>query len=88
VGASVNWSRYSRSATLSFTEPYVFDRNISMGIDIYRRDMNNWNYYNNNRNSTFKQATTGFQVRAGIPITENASVIGRYTLNFDDVTLD
>ncbi len=88
VGASVNWSRYSRSATLSFTEPYVFDRNISMGVDIYRRDTNNWNYYNNNRNSTFKQATTGFQIRAGVPITENASVIGRYTLNFDDVTLD
>uniref|UniRef100_UPI00301A5E86 BamA/TamA family outer membrane protein n=1 Tax=Caenibius fulvus TaxID=2126012 RepID=UPI00301A5E86 len=88
VGASVNWSRYSRSATLSFTEPYVFDRNVSMGIDIYRRDMNNWNYYNNSRNSTFKQATTGFQIRAGVPITENASVVGRYTLNFDDITLD
>ncbi|KPL67194.1 membrane protein [Erythrobacter sp. SG61-1L] len=88
VGASVNWSRYSRSATVSFTEPYVFDRNVSMGLDIYRRDTNNWNYYNNNRNSTFKQATTGFQIRAGVPITENASVIGRYTLNFDDITLD
>ncbi|HTN15398.1 MAG TPA: outer membrane protein assembly factor BamA [Sphingomonadaceae bacterium] len=88
VGASVNWSRYSRSATLSFTEPYVFDRNISMGVDIYRRDMNNWNYYNNNRNSTFKQSTTGFQIRAGVPITENASIIGRYTLNFDDISLD
>ena len=87
VGASVNWSRYSRSATLSFTEPYVFDRNVSMGLDIYRRNSNNSNYYSNN-SKTYDQTTTGFQVRAGVPITENASLIGRYTLNFDDVALD
>ena len=88
VGVSVDWSRYSRAFNLSFTEPYVFDKNLSMGVDIYRRDINNWNYYNNNRNSTFKQTTTGFSVRAGVPITETASVVARYTLNFDDITLD
>lgn len=88
VGASVNWSRYSRSATLSFSEPYVFDRNISMGIDIYRRDMNNWNYYNQDRDTTFQQTTTGIQIRAGVPITEHASLIGRYTFNIDNVYLD
>ena len=27
--ASVNWSTYSRSAELGFTEPYLFDRNIA-----------------------------------------------------------
>lgn len=88
VGASVNWSRYSRSATLSFSEPYVFDRNISMGVDIYRRDMNNWNYYNQDRDTTFQQTTTGIQIRAGVPITEHASLIGRYTFNIDNVYLD
>ena len=88
VGASVNWSRYSRSATLSFSEPYVFDRNISMGVDIYRRDMNNWNYYNQDRDTTFQQTTTGIQLRAGVPITEHASLIGRYTFNIDNVYLD
>jgi len=88
VGASVNWSRYSRAFTVSFTEPYVFDRNLSMGLDIYRRDINNWNPYSSNRTSTFEQGTTGFQVRAGVPISEYTSLIGRYTLNFDSVTLD
>jgi outer membrane protein insertion porin family len=88
VGASVDYSRYSRSVQLSFTEPYLFDRNISAGIDIYRRDYNSFNYFNNSRNTTYKQATTGFQLRAGVALTEYMSLIGRYTFNIDDVTLD
>ncbi len=88
VGVSVDWSRYSRAFTLSFAEPAVFDRNLSMGIDLYRRDLNNWYGSGSNRVTTFRQATTGFSVRAGVPLTENASLIGRYTLNFDQVSLD
>jgi len=88
VGAGVNYSRYSKSANLSFTEPYVFDKNVSAGIDIYRRDLNSFNYLNNDRNTTFQQTTTGGQLRLGVPLTEYTSMIGSYTLNFDDVTLD
>lgn len=88
VGASVNYSRFSRSVNLSFTEPYVFDRNISAGVDIFRRDLNSFNTFNRDRNTTFEQTTTGFSVRAGVPLTEFMSLIGSYTLNFDDVTLD
>ncbi len=88
VGASVSYSRYSKSAELSFTEPYLFDRNISAGVDIYRRDYNSFNYLNTNRNTTYKQATTGFQLRAGVPLTEYMTAVGRYTLNYDDVSLD
>jgi len=88
VGLSVDYSRYSRSVQVSFTEPYLFDRNISMGVDVYRRDYNSFNYLNSNRNTTYKQATTGFQVRAGVPLTEYMSLIGRYTFNIDNVTLD
>nr|WP_234024946.1 outer membrane protein assembly factor BamA [Tsuneonella amylolytica] len=88
VGAGVNYSRYSKSANLSFAEPYVFDRNISAGVDIYRRDLNSFNYLNNDRNTTFQQTTTGGQLRLGVPLTEYMSAIGSYTLNFDDVSLD
>ncbi|MGX7953035.1 outer membrane protein assembly factor BamA [Tsuneonella sp. HG249] len=88
VGAGVNYSRYSKSANLSFTEPYVFDKNVSAGLDIYRRDLNSFNYLNNDRNTTFQQTTTGGQLRLGVPLTEYTSLIGSYTLNFDDVTLD
>ena len=88
IGLSVNYSQFSRSAQVSFSDPYIFDRNISGGIDIYRRDFNSFNFTGNNRNTTFEQATTGFSARAGVPLTEYMSLIGSYTLNNEEVTLD
>lgn len=88
IGTSVSYSRYSKSVELSFTEPYVFDRNVSFGANIYRRDYNSFNFTGQNRNNLYEQKTTGFQLRLGLPLTEYMSLIGRYTLNFDDVTLD
>ncbi|MDR6832401.1 outer membrane protein insertion porin family [Sphingopyxis sp. BE259] len=86
--ASVNYSSYSKSIELGFTEPYLFDRNISVGGSIYRRDLNSFNFINNNRETTFEQVTTGFQLNAGVPLTEFMSFFARYSLNYDDVTLD
>jgi outer membrane protein insertion porin family len=86
VGLGLNYSRYSRSANISFTEPYLFDKNISAGVDIYRRDYNN-GYYNR-ASATYDSATTGFQLRAGVPLTEYLSLIGRYTFNHEDITID
>src|SRR3546814_6147396 len=75
--------------SLGFTEPYLFDRNIALGGDIFRRDLNSFNYLNDNdRNTTYEQTTTGFQIRAGVPLTEYTSLALRYGLSFDDVTLD
>ncbi|MFM7377470.1 MAG: outer membrane protein assembly factor BamA [Erythrobacter sp.] len=88
IGLSVNYSQFSRSAQVSFSDPYVFDRNISGGIDIYRRDFNSFNFTGNDRNTTFQQATTGFSMRAGVSLTEYMALIGSYTLNYDDVSLD
>jgi len=88
VGLSGSYSKYTKSVEASFTEPYVFDRNVSAGIDIYRRDLNSFNYFNNDRNTTYTQATTGFQLRAGVPLTEYFTAVARYTLNYDDISLD
>jgi outer membrane protein insertion porin family len=88
IGLSINYSQFSRSAQASFSDPYIFDRNISGGFDIYRRDFQNFNFLNNDRNTNFRQATTGFSMRAGVAVTEYMSLIGSYTLNYDDVTLD
>jgi outer membrane protein insertion porin family len=43
-----------RASRLSFTEPYLFDRNVALGVDIYRRDYNSFNYFNNDRNTTYQ----------------------------------
>ncbi|GGD38927.1 outer membrane protein assembly factor BamA [Croceicoccus pelagius] len=87
VGLSLNYSRYSKSAQVSFTEPYMFNSNISFGADVYRRDYNSFNYFNSDRNNTYENSTTGFSLRAGTPLSEYMTLIGRYTLNLEDVTL-
>ena len=88
IGLSLNYSQFSRSAQVSFTEPYVFDRNLSAGADIYRRDFNSFNFTQTGRNTTFEQATTGTSFRLGVPLTEFMSLVGSYTLNYDEISLD
>ncbi len=85
IGLGVNYSRYSRSANISFTEPKVFDRDIALGFDIYRQDYNNG--YFNRSSATYEQATTGISLRMGVPLTEYMSLLGSYTLNYQQVTV-
>jgi len=87
--ASVNYSTYSKSVELGFTEPYLFDRNIAVGADIYRRDLSSFNFTRTgDRNTTYEQVTTGGQLRSGVPLTEYLSLALRYSLNFDEISLD
>ncbi|WP_019514827.1 outer membrane protein assembly factor BamA [Sphingomonas sp. Mn802worker] len=86
--AGVNYSSYSKSIELGFTEPYLFDKNVAVGVDVFRRDYNSFNYIGNDRNTTYGQVSTGFQVRAGVPLTEYWQLAGRYGLSYDEVTLD
>jgi outer membrane protein insertion porin family len=86
--ASVAYSNYSKSIELGFTEPYLFDRNIALGGDIFRKDYNSFNFNNNSRRTTYQQVTTGGQLRVGVPLTEFWSLAGRYGLNYDKITLD
>ncbi|MBX9882776.1 MAG: outer membrane protein assembly factor BamA [Sphingomonas sp.] len=84
---SGSYSQFARSVEAGFTEPYLFDRNIGLGFDIYRRDYNNFNFLNSNRNNTYSQVSTGFSVRVGVPLTEYWSLSGRYTLQQDQIGL-
>jgi outer membrane protein insertion porin family len=88
VRAGVDWSIYNKSVNLGFTEPYLFDHNIALGVDLFRRDYNSFNYVNTDRHTTYDESTTGFQVRAGVPLTEFWSMALRYGLSLDNVSLD
>lgn len=87
IGLSGSISRYSKSIDLGFTEPYFLDKNVSLGIDVYRRDFNNFNYLNTS-NTLYSNSTTGFQARLGVALTEYVALVGRYTLNYDNVNLN
>ncbi|MBZ6378595.1 outer membrane protein assembly factor BamA [Pacificimonas flava] len=87
--ATVNWSSYSRSVDLGFTEPYLFNRNLALGADIYRRDINSFSFTSSgDRRTTYEQVSTGGQIRTGFPITEFWSSSVRYLLQFDEISLD
>ncbi|WP_448664530.1 outer membrane protein assembly factor BamA [Sphingomonas sp. CJ20] len=88
VSASVDYSTYNKSVELGFTEPYLFDSNIALGGSIFRQDYNAFNYIGTDRSTTYSQVSTGFQLVAGVPLTEYWTLSGRYTLKQDDVTLD
>jgi outer membrane protein insertion porin family len=86
--ANADWSVYSKSVSLGFTEPYLFNKNVAVGVDIFRRDYNSFNYIGDSRQTTYSQVSTGFQIRTGVPLTEYWSLSGRYGLTFDNVGLD
>lgn len=88
VSASVDYSSYSKSVELGFTEPYLFDSNVALGGTLFRQDYNAFNYIGSDRSTTYSQVATGFQLVAGLPLTEYWTLSGRYTLRQDDVTLD
>ncbi len=86
--ANVSYSSYSKSAELGFTEPYLFDKSIALSGELFRRDLNSFNFLNSQRNTTYGQVTTGMSVRLGVPVNEYLFFQGRYSLSRDDVTLD
>ena len=88
ASAGVNWSRYSRSAELSFQEPYLFDKQILLGGQLFRRDYNSFNYVGNQRQTTYSQASTGGGTQLGFPVTEFTTFGLRYSLIHDKITLD
>lgn len=88
VSASVDYSSYNKSVELGFTEPYLFDTNVALGGTLFRQDYNAFNYIGTDRSTTYSQVSTGFQLVAGLPLTEYWTLSGRYILKQDDVTLD
>ena len=89
LAAGVNWSRYSRSVSLGFNEPYLFDKNVLLGGEIYRRDYNSYRTTSDSsRKNTYSQNSTGAAVRLGFPVTEFISFGTRYSLVNDKISLD
>lgn len=64
----------SRGVELNFTEPNFADQRIALGFDLFRKqtDASKYAFYEN--------WVTGGTLRAGLPITEEFSIAGRYSL--------
>ncbi len=55
---------------------------------MYRRDYNSFNFVGDQRNRSYGQTSTGGAVRLGFPVTEFITFGTRYSLVFDNITLD
>ncbi|HET7710038.1 MAG TPA: outer membrane protein assembly factor BamA [Sphingomicrobium sp.] len=88
LNAGINYSRYSKSIQAGFVEPYLFDRQILFGGELFRRDYSSFNFVDSKRNTTYKQVSTGGGLRLGFPVTEYTSFGTRYSLVLDNITLD
>ncbi|HXG82013.1 MAG TPA: outer membrane protein assembly factor BamA [Sphingomicrobium sp.] len=83
------YSRYSKSISAGFTEPYFMDKSILLGGELFYRDFSSFNYDNDgDRNQTYGQKSVGGAVRLGFPVTEYVSFGTRYSLVHDNITLD
>ncbi len=72
IGGSLG--QRSRGVEFSFTEPFFLGQRIAAGFDIYSK------FADNSQTSRFTSQTTGFTLRASLPITEEFSVSPRYSL--------
>jgi len=74
---AVNYSGYSKAVEFGFVEPYLFDRNIAVGFNFFRRDHDSFNFLGD----------TGNQIRGGIALTEPLSLALRYGLVYGEAGL-
>lgn len=82
-------SSFRNELDLSFTEPAFLGRNLSAGLDVFRRDFNSFRFTgNNNRDTTYEEVSIGGSARLGFPITEYWSLGLRYRLSTTQTSLD
>lgn len=89
IRLSANVSSFARSVEAGFTEPYLGGRNLALGFDVFRRDFRSFRFTgNNNRDTTYTQVATGFQLRTGFSVTEFWGASLRYGLSREEIGLD
>lgn len=79
VGLTVTLSQRTQEVDASITEPYFLGKNLSAGLDLFRktRDFDD--------ESSFRQASTGGRIRFGYEIEEYLAQEWAYTLRNDGV---
>jgi outer membrane protein insertion porin family len=69
--ASAQAGSRSQNYQLSFTEPFLFDRNLTGGIDIYKRSLQFIGYYT--------QKSTGGNITFGFPVADFSRMFVNYS---------
>ena len=81
VQATVSYGQYGRGGDISVTDPDLFGNHVSGGVQVFDRQTFASPYQSYGTN------TYGANFTVGTPITEQTTVLWRYTLYDQDVTL-
>ena len=73
--------QYSQGVELSFTEPFFLDRRLAAGFDLFAKEQDNTRY------SRYVVRNIGFNLRTGVPLTEEITLGARYSLYQQKVTV-
>ncbi|MFZ4530261.1 MAG: outer membrane protein assembly factor BamA [Alsobacter sp.] len=73
--------QYSSGVDFSFTEPYFMDKRIAVGFDLFAKNTDNTRY------SYYRNQLIGGAIRVGLPLTDESSVLFRYSLFQQDITI-
>ena len=76
IAVEANVGSKNQLFDISFTDPWVFDIPLAMGVDLFRYE-NEYDYYT--------KASTGASLRAGYPLGANFYISGSYTLENIDI---
>lgn len=79
VVANFTISGRRQDIQLSFTEPYLFDRELAAGFDLFRTETDFQS------ESSFDETSIGVTLRASYPLTERLRHGVRYTLRQDEI---
>ena len=71
LNVSAQKGNRSQNYQLSFTEPFLFDRNITGGFDVYKRALRFIGFYT--------QRTTGANVTVGLPVADFSRMFFNYS---------
>jgi len=83
LSAQINSGKINTVYALSFTNPYFTQDGVSLGYDLYRRDVNTSSL---NSVADYGTSTIGAGLRLGVPITELDTV--NFGLAYEQVKLD
>jgi outer membrane protein insertion porin family len=81
VRLAASTGQYSKGVEFNFTEPYFLERRMAAGFDLFSKQSDNTRY------SYYENTMTGGTLRLGLPLTEETSVLFRYSLYQQDVTI-
>jgi outer membrane protein insertion porin family len=81
VKVSGSYGQYTQGFEFSFTEPYFLDRRMAAGFDIF------WKQSDNTRYSYYENTVFGGTLRLGLPITDETSLLLRYSLYQSELTV-